>query len=77
MIATADSTGGSTVKNAKGKENANSSSIPESAYKFFPTIQDQGLNEKANQEKLSGLFQKYLKPQSSAKGGDIKKEWSK
>ena len=41
MIATADSTGGSTVaKNNKGKENAHAHTIPEAAYKYFPTIQE-------------------------------------
>lgn len=69
-----DSTGGSNLPKAVKKENG----IPSDHFRFFPSIQEQGLGEKTNKKKLQSLFDRYLKPQQNdAKSLDIQKEWGK
>ena len=62
-----ESTGSTTSKSDK-KEN----SIPKDYYKFIPSINEMGLNEKTGRKKLQVLFDRYLKPaQNDSKTLDI------
>ena len=59
---TADSTGGSTTS----KSEVADKQLPSSQYKYFPSIEEQGLSEKSNKKKLQVLFNRYLKPEQNA-----------
>ena len=63
---------GSTTSKAKDSD----VTIPKDHYKFFPSIAEQGLSDKANKKKLDGLCSKYLRPkQNDQKSLDIQKVW--
>ena len=62
MIPGPDSTGGSTTS----KSEAADKTLPTSQYKYFPSIEEQGLSEKSNKKKLQTLFNRYLKPEQNA-----------
>lgn len=62
-----DSTGSTFSKNDK-----KDISISKDHFKYFPSIQEQGLGEPNNRKKLQALFEKYLKPaQNESKTLDI------
>ena len=61
MIGTpADSTGSTTSKEMTDK------TLPQNQWKYFPSIEEQGLSEKSNRKKLQVLFNRYLKPEQNA-----------
>lgn len=69
---------GSTTLSKGGDTNKKENTIPKDHFKYFPSIVDQGLDQKQNRKKLQTLFDKYLKPaQNEAKTLDIQKEWGK
>ena len=74
MMATpADSTGGSTTS-----KDGSDKILSQSQWKYFPSIEEQGLSEKSNRKRLQTLFNKYLKPEQNAtKSLDIQKVWGK
>ena len=52
--------------------------LSQSHWKYFPSIEEQGLGEKSNRKKLQTLFNRYLKPEQNAtKSLDIQKVWGK
>ena len=62
MLSTpADSTGSTT-----SKSEASDKVLPQSQWKYFPSIEEQGLSEKSNRKKLQTLFNRYLKPEQNA-----------
>jgi hypothetical protein len=56
MSTPADSTG-STTSSSPDK------TLPQSQWKYFPSIEEQGLGEKSNRKRLQTLFNRYLKPE--------------
>lgn len=64
-----DSTGSTTSKEQKmglpagSKDGKKENSIPKEHWKYLPSIQEFGLNDKNNKKRLQYLFDAYLRPQ--------------
>lgn len=83
-----DSTGSTTSKEAKtlmgggvggaGKDGKRENALPKEAWKYLPSIQEFGLNDKNNKKRLQYLFDAYLRPQQNeSKTLEITKEWGR
>ena len=65
-----DSTGSTTSKEPKigaggaaSKDGKKENAVPKEHWKYFPSIQEFGLNDKNNKKRLQYLFDSYLRPQ--------------
>jgi len=72
MQGAADSTGSTT-----SGTNTADKKLDQLVWKFLPSIDEQGLSNKANRKKLQTLFNKYLKPEAGGalKNVDVKMAW--
>ena len=72
MQGAADSTGSTT-----SASNTADKKLDQLVWKFLPSIDEQGLSNKANRKKLQTLFNKYLKPEAGGtlKNVDVKMAW--